>query len=65
MRAPAMSTSSPDISGAGSKQDKFDHALTAFAEAYADQTEADWHALVVSRRRTAPQPKTTASPAAK
>jgi uncharacterized protein (DUF2252 family) len=51
--------------GAGSKQDKFDHALSAFAEAYADQTEADWHALVLSRRRTPPQPKKAAGPAAK
>lgn len=40
--------------GAGSKQDKFDHALAAFAESYADQTEADWHALVASRK-PAPQ----------
>jgi uncharacterized protein (DUF2252 family) len=51
--------------GAGSKQDKFDHALSVFAEAYADQTEADWHALVLSRRRTPPQPKKAAGPAAK
>ena len=51
--------------GAGSKQDKFDHALSVFAEAYADQTEADWHALVLSRRRTPPQPKAAASAAAK
>jgi uncharacterized protein (DUF2252 family) len=51
--------------GAGSKQDKFDHALSAFAEAYADQTEADWHALVLSRRRAPPQPKKAAGPAAK
>ncbi|HEX6493933.1 MAG TPA: DUF2252 family protein, partial [Acidobacteriaceae bacterium] len=49
--------------GAGSKQDKFDLALTAFAEAYADQTEADWHALVVSRKRTAPPAKAAAIPA--
>ncbi len=40
--------------GAGSKQDKFDHALAAFAESYADQTEADWQALVASRK-PAPQ----------
>ncbi|MDQ1450973.1 MAG: hypothetical protein QOK38_839 [Acidobacteriaceae bacterium] len=51
--------------GAGSKQDKFDHALGAFAEAYADQTEADWHALVASRKRAAPKAKVSASPAAK
>jgi uncharacterized protein (DUF2252 family) len=50
--------------GAGIKQDKFDLALAAFAEAYADQTEADWRALVKSRRRTVPPPKATASPAA-
>ena len=51
--------------GAGTKQDKFDFALTAFAEAYADQTEADWHALVLSRKRTAPPAKAAATPAAK
>jgi hypothetical protein len=51
--------------GAGSKQDKFDHALTAFAEAYADQTEADWHTLVASRKHTKPQPQAAASPAVK
>jgi uncharacterized protein (DUF2252 family) len=45
--------------GAGSKQDKFDHALAAFAEAYADQTEADWHALVASRK---PAPRTAKAP---
>jgi uncharacterized protein (DUF2252 family) len=43
--------------GAGSKQDKFDRALGAFAEAYADQTEADWHALVVSRKHATVKPK--------
>ncbi len=36
--------------GTGSKEDKFDHALAAFAEAYANQTEADWQALVASRK---------------
>ena len=51
--------------GAGSKQDKFDHALAAFAEAYADQTEADWHALVTSRKHASTKPKTAAAPAAK
>jgi uncharacterized protein (DUF2252 family) len=51
--------------GEGTRQDKFDYALAAFAEAYADQTEADWHALVTSRRHSAPKPKTAASPAAK
>lgn len=51
--------------GAGSKQDKFDHALAAFGEAYADQTEADWHALVISRKRTAPPQRAAASLAAK
>jgi uncharacterized protein (DUF2252 family) len=47
--------------GAGSKQDKFDHALAGFAEAYADQTEADWHALAASRRHASPNAKATAS----
>jgi uncharacterized protein (DUF2252 family) len=36
--------------GAGAKQDRFDEALAAFAEAYADQTETDWRALVASRK---------------
>jgi uncharacterized protein (DUF2252 family) len=48
--------------GAGSTQDKFDQALGAFAEAYADQTETDWKALVASRKGAQPaQP----APAAK
>lgn len=51
--------------GAGSKQDKFDHALAGFAEAYADQTEADWHALVASRKHVSTQAKAAAMPAAK
>jgi uncharacterized protein (DUF2252 family) len=51
--------------GAGSKQDKFDHALAAFAEAYADQTEADWHALVTSRKHASTRPKTAAVPTTK
>ena len=46
--------------GEGSRQDKFDRALAAFAEAYADQTEADWHALVTSRKHSSPKPKTAA-----
>jgi len=51
--------------GQGTRQDKFDFALAAFAETYADQTEADWHALVASRKGSAPKPKTAATPAAK
>jgi uncharacterized protein (DUF2252 family) len=50
--------------GAGSSQDKFDRALGAFAEAYADQTEADWRAVVASRKGAAPprvQPSATAA----
>jgi uncharacterized protein (DUF2252 family) len=43
--------------GAGSKQDRFDRALAAFAEAYADQTEADWQALVASRKQSAGKQK--------
>jgi uncharacterized protein (DUF2252 family) len=51
--------------GAGSKQDKFDRALAAFAEAYADQTEADWHALVTSRKHVSTKSRAAASVAAK
>jgi uncharacterized protein (DUF2252 family) len=51
--------------GAGSSQDKFDRALGAFAEAYADQTEADWRALAASRKGSAPTPIEPPSPAAK
>jgi uncharacterized protein (DUF2252 family) len=51
--------------GAGSKQDKFDHALAAFAETYADQTESDWRALVTSRTHASSKPKAPASVAAK
>ena len=51
--------------GAGSKQDKFDRALAEFAEAYADQTEADWHALAASRKQASPKAKATAGTAAK
>jgi uncharacterized protein (DUF2252 family) len=51
--------------GEGTRQDKFDLALAAFAEAYADQTEADWHALVTSRKHSAPKPKKAASSTAK
>jgi hypothetical protein len=36
--------------GEGRRQDSFDRALAAFAEAYADQTEADWRALVAARK---------------
>lgn len=34
------------------KQDKFDEALAEFADAYADQTERDWHALQAAKKRT-------------
>jgi hypothetical protein len=51
--------------GAGSKQDRFDRALGAFAEAYADQTEADWRALVASRKHASTMSKAAASTAAK
>jgi hypothetical protein len=51
--------------GAGSKQDKFDHALAAFAEAYAEQTEADWHALVASRKAAPQKAKAAATRASK
>src|SRR5258708_21609224 len=49
--------------GAGSSQDKFDRALATFAEAYADQTEADWRPLVASRKRAAPTPIEPPAPA--
>ena len=51
--------------GAGSSQDKFDGALGEFAEAYADQTEADWRALVASRKPASPPKAQTPAPAAK
>jgi uncharacterized protein (DUF2252 family) len=51
--------------GAGSSQDKFDLALAAFAEAYADQTEADWRTLVASRKRAAPARTETPAPTPK
>jgi uncharacterized protein (DUF2252 family) len=51
--------------GAGSKQDKFDHALAAFAEAYADQTEADWHALAVLRKPAVGKAKAAVTNASK
>jgi uncharacterized protein (DUF2252 family) len=51
--------------GAGSNQDKFDGALGEFAEAYADQTEADWRALVASRKPASPPKAQTPAPAAK
>lgn len=50
--------------GTGAKQDKFDHALAAFAEAYADQTDADWHTLVASRKHLAHKAKVAAKAAA-
>ena len=46
--------------GVGSKQDRFDQALAAFAEAYADQTEADWHELVASHKSASARPKSVA-----
>jgi uncharacterized protein (DUF2252 family) len=51
--------------GGGAKQDKFDHALGSFAEAYADQTEVDWHTLVASRKHASAEAKATAHPARK
>ena len=36
--------------------ERFDHAITRFAETYADQTEQDWHQLVKHLKRTAPKP---------
>ncbi len=45
--------------GAGAKDDSFDQALREFAHAYADQTEADWQALVAARKsRKAPAKRT-------
>jgi hypothetical protein len=51
--------------GAGSKQDSFDHALAAFAEAYADQTESDWRALAASRKQATNKSAPAASAPAK
>jgi uncharacterized protein (DUF2252 family) len=51
--------------GAGNSQDRFDRALAAFAEAYADQTEVDWRALVASRKGAAAAPAEKPAPAAK
>ena len=51
--------------GVGAKQDKFDHALAAFAAAYADQTERDWHSLAASLKPQASRPATAAKHAAK
>jgi uncharacterized protein (DUF2252 family) len=51
--------------GTGSSQDKFDGALGEFAEAYADQTEADWRALVASRKPAPPPQAQTPAPAAR
>ena len=51
--------------GAGSSQDRFDRALAAFAEAYADQTEADWRTLVASRKGATAVPAEKPAPAAK
>jgi uncharacterized protein (DUF2252 family) len=51
--------------GGGSRQDKFDEALGEFAEAYADQTEADWRALVTSLKPAPPPKGQTPAPAAK
>jgi uncharacterized protein (DUF2252 family) len=47
--------------GSGSKQDRFDHALGAFAEAYAEQTEADWRALIASRKSVTARQKAAAT----
>jgi uncharacterized protein (DUF2252 family) len=47
--------------GAGSRQDRFDEALASFAEAYADQTEADWRVLVASRKPASARAKAAAN----
>lgn len=48
--------------GEGRNQDRFDRALAAFAEAYADQTEADWRVLVAARKHAGAE---TSRPATK
>jgi uncharacterized protein (DUF2252 family) len=49
--------------GTKASQDSFDQALAAFAESYADQTEADWQALVTSRRGNGHKATRAAKPA--
>lgn len=46
--------------GAGAGDDSFDQALSAFAHAYADQTEADWKELVADRKPRRAAAKQTA-----
>lgn len=47
--------------GEGSRQDRFDRALAAFADAYADQTETDWRALVAARKNAGPGTRSEAA----
>jgi hypothetical protein len=48
-RAHARSGDAAAISGYLGSGDKFDRAVGSFAEAYADQTEADWAAFSRTR----------------
>ena len=48
-RAHARSGDAAAISGYLGSGDKFDRAVGSFAEAYADQTEADWAAFSHTR----------------
>ena len=45
--------------------ERFDNAITRFAEIYADQTEKDWEQLVKHLKKTAPKPPASDSKAAK
>ena len=47
---PVRSANTASISGYLGTNDQFDHAVAAFAQAYADQTERDHAALVAAAR---------------
>ncbi len=47
----------PMIAGYIGNSERFDEAVTEFAETYADQTEKDWQQLVKSVKKTAPPAK--------
>jgi len=49
------------IAGYIGTSERFDTAITQFAETYADQTEKDWEELVKSLRKSAPKAKQPAA----
>ncbi len=61
-RGHARSGDSAVLAGYLGNSERFDEAIVAFAEAYADQTELDWKQLVHSLRA---KPKGNAEPKAK